>query len=143
MTTIKTAPDAANTTANGWPKNASHVARAKDASWDEGLRAYFAYRDLGMADASGGRLRAHVIRATGPCEGPGDEHYHTLDFQFVYVIQGWSRIWYEDIGEVRVETGDCFHQRPGVRHRVLDYSDDYTVLEVTLPADFDTTSVAP
>lgn len=130
-------------TANGWPVNRSHLARAKGALWDEGLRAYFAYRDLGMADASGGKLRAHVIRATKPCTGPGDEHTHTLDFQMVYVLQGWARVWYDDIGDVSVEAGDCFHQQPGVRHRVVEYSSDYTVLEITLPADFETVTTAP
>jgi quercetin dioxygenase-like cupin family protein len=134
--------NAKTVSANGWPMSPSHVARAKGAEWDEGLRAHFAYRDLGMATASGGRLRAHVIRATKPCAGPGEEHTHALDFQMVYVLQGWARVWYEDIGEVRVVAGDCFHQKPGVRHRVLDYSDDYTVLEITIPADFETVTTA-
>src|SRR5271163_875195 len=33
----------------------------------DGLRAYAMYRDLGIADASQGLARAHVIRLMGPC----------------------------------------------------------------------------
>jgi hypothetical protein len=35
------------------------------------------------------------------------------------------------------------YQQPGIRHRVLAYSDDYTVIEITSPADFKTVTVAP
>src|ERR1700747_3068650 len=44
----------------------------------DGLRAYAHYRDLGIADASGGLARAHVIRLLGPCnsEEVSKLHYH-------------------------------------------------------------------
>ena len=32
------------------------------------------------------------------------------------------------------------YQEPGIKHAVLEYSDDYTVIEITVPADFETTS---
>jgi quercetin dioxygenase-like cupin family protein len=119
------------------------VTHQADATWDEGLREYFAYRDLEMAGPTGGALRAHVIRPNGPCPGPGDLHYHELDFQMVYVLEGWARVWFEGVGEVRFEKGSCMYQQPGIRHRVLAYSDDYTVIEITSPADFKTVTVAP
>ena len=43
----------------------------KSAKWRTGLRPYFEYRDLGIVEATEGRVLAHVIRATGPCPGPG------------------------------------------------------------------------
>ena len=46
----------------GFPKGPFHVAHEKDAVWDTGLRTYFAYRDLGIAEVTGGKVRAHVIR---------------------------------------------------------------------------------
>ncbi|HXH83679.1 MAG TPA: cupin domain-containing protein [Candidatus Tectomicrobia bacterium] len=119
------------------------VTHLRDAVWDAGLREHFAYRDLGMAQATGGALRAHVIRPTTPCRGRGDLHYHRLDFQMVYVIAGWARMWFEGIGEVRFEEGSCMYQQPGIHHRVIEYSDDYTVIEITSPADFETVTVAP
>lgn len=130
-------PDAA------FGKGRFHVSHARDAVWDEGLRDYFAYRDLGMVERTGGRVRAHVIRPTGPCGKPGDLHRHALDFQMVYVLKGWARVHFEGIGEVRFEQGSCMYQEPGIVHRVLEYSDDYTVIEITMPADFETESLAP
>jgi mannose-6-phosphate isomerase-like protein (cupin superfamily) len=129
-------------TPSGWPKGRFHVSHDAGAEWDAGLRRYFEYRDLGMAAASGGKVRAHVIR---PVNGtvPSDTHYHVLDFQMVYVLKGWARVAFEGIGEIRFEAGSCMYQEPGIVHKVLAYSDDYTVIEITVPADFDTVSVAP
>lgn len=120
-----------------------HVSHAADAFWDGGLREYFEYRDLGMAERTGGRLRAHVIRPSKASDKRGDLHYHALEFQMVYVLKGWARVQFEGIGEVRFEPGSCMYQEPRIRHRVLEYSDDYTVIEITVPADFETVSVAP
>jgi addiction module HigA family antidote len=45
-------------------------------------------------------------------------------------------------GERTLEAGDCMDQEPGIRHRVLDYSDDLEVLEITIPAGFGTATTA-
>ena len=37
----------------------------KSAEWKTGLRTYFEYRDLGVVEATKGRVLAHVIRADG------------------------------------------------------------------------------
>jgi hypothetical protein len=133
---------AGETTPAGWPKGRFHVSHENGARWDDGLREYFEYRDLGMAEATGGRLRAHVIR---PVNGitPSDTHRHVLDFQMVYVLKGWARVRFDGIGEVRFEAGSCMYQEPGIVHKVLEYSDDYTVIEIIVPADFETISVGP
>jgi quercetin dioxygenase-like cupin family protein len=96
-----------------------------------------------MVGPTGGRVRAHVIRPSAPCDKPGDLHRHALDFQMVYVLRGWARVHFEGIGEIRFEPGSCMYQQPGIAHRVLEYSDDYTVIEITVPADFETVSLAP
>jgi quercetin dioxygenase-like cupin family protein len=131
------------TTTSEFPKGRFHVTHARDAHWDDGLRAFFAYRDLGMVERTGGRVRAHVIRPVGHQAGPSDLHHHTLDFQMVYVLKGWARVHFEGAGEVRFEEGSCMYQEPGIHHRVIEYSDDYTVIEITMPADFPTVTVAP
>src|SRR3954470_2014353 len=70
------------------------VRHAEDARFDEGLRAFFAYRDLGIREASGGAFGAHVIRAV-PGEGAKPQwHTHDLAFQMVYVLRGWVRFEY-------------------------------------------------
>ena len=115
------------------------AARAKDAQWvKDGLRPYFGYRDLGIRDATGGKVLAHIIRADQPCKGPLGYHSHDLDFQMVYMIRGWAQLCFEDIGEIRVEAGDAWYQPPGIKHEVLEYSDDWEVIEITMPAHFDT-----
>ncbi len=45
-------------------------------------------------------------------------------------------------GEVEFEEGDAWIQPPGIRHNVLDYSEDYEGLEITLPAEYETVKVA-
>ena len=124
----------------GFPRGTFHVTHEKGAFWDNGLRKYFEYRDLGMVAPTGGRVRAHVIRPVNGCK-PSDAHYHALDFQMVYVLAGWARVSFEGIGEVRFEAGSCMYQEPGIVHKVVEYSDDYTVIEITMPADFPTVSV--
>ncbi len=107
-----------------------------------GLRVYREYRDLGIAAATGGRVHAHIIRTTAPCpEGGSGMHYHELEFQMVMVRKGRSTVWFEGQGEVDFEEGDAWIQPPGIRHNVLSYSDDYEVLEITLPAGFETVQV--
>jgi quercetin dioxygenase-like cupin family protein len=126
-----------------FPKGPFMIANAKGARWRVGLRPHFEYRELGIERATEGKVLAQVIRARQPCEGPGDEHTHTLDFQMVYILRGWMKTWFEGEGERTLEAGDCMYQRPGIAHRVLGYSDDLEVLEITIPADFETTTVAP
>ena len=106
----------------------------------DGLRAYAKYRDLGIADATGGLARAHVIRLIGPCnpEEVSKLHFHDVDFQMVYVLKGWIKSEFDGQGAIVMRTGSCWIQPPRIEHKVLDYSDDCEVLEIILPADFKT-----
>ncbi len=114
---------------------------ARDASWNDGLRGSFAYRDLGVAEATEGRVGAHVIRARGASSEPGEPHRHALDFQLVYVLRGWVDFEYDGVGRVRLEQGSSVVQPPGIRHAELAHSADLEMLEITLPASFETETV--
>ena len=106
----------------------------------DGLRAYAKYRDLGIADATGGLARAHVIRFAGPCN-PAEVsklHFHAVDFQMVYVLKGWVKNYMEGHGEETYQQNSSWTQPPKIKHMILDYSDDAEVLEIILPADFKT-----
>ena len=71
----------------------SFAAHSKDAKWEkEGLRPYFKYRDLGIKEATEGRVLAHIIRADQPCAGALGYHSHDLEFQMVHLIKGWARL---------------------------------------------------
>ena len=108
-------------------------------AFEGGLRSYAKYRDLGIAGATEGLARAHVIKMVPPCEPAvvSKRHYHDVDFQMIYVLKGWITGEYE--GEaVTMREGSCWLQPPKIKHTVLDYSDDCELLEIILPADFET-----
>ncbi len=109
----------------------------------DGLRPYAAYRDLGFVAATGGTVRAHVIRNVAPfkAEDVSHRHYHEVGFQMVYVLKGWLRGEYEGQGEMTMRAGSCWLQPSGLKHTVLGYSDDLELLEVIMPADFPTVDV--
>ncbi|GAC1410611.1 MAG: hypothetical protein NVSMB64_19830 [Candidatus Velthaea sp.] len=115
------------------------VAHARDGAFKgDGLRDFFEYRDLGIAEATGGRVGAHVIRSRKLLDESGARHHHTLDVQLVYVLRGWIKFEYEGVGEVLLEAGSCVHQPSGIRHTELGHSADIEMLEITLPASFET-----
>lgn len=118
----------------------SHYA---ESDFDSGLRAYSAYRDLGVVKASGGQVRAHVIRMTRPFDG-GEvavPHYHDVEFQMVYVLKGWFETDLDGHGPVRMHAGSSWTQPPRIKHTVTGYSNDCELLEIILPADFDTVTL--
>ena len=117
---------------------ASH---ARDARFERGLRSFFEYRDLGIREATAGRVVAHVIRAAAGEAFSGQPHLHDTSFQLVYVLKGWIEFEYEGQGVVRLEAGSCVHQPPGIRHREIGHSPDIEMLEVVMPADFRTQEV--
>jgi hypothetical protein len=109
-------------------------------AFEQGLRRYAQYRDLGIAAATNGMVRAHVIRMIPPCD-PAEvskRHFHEVDFQMVYVLKGWIKGEYEGAGAVMMREGSCWLQPPKIKHSVLDYSDDCELLEIIMPADFAT-----
>lgn len=118
------------------------VSHLRDAHFEAGLRSFFEYRDLGIKEATDGRVVAHVIRAAPGGPFNGVPHRHAVSFQLVYVLRGWIEFEYEGHGVVRLESGSCVHQPPGIRHRELGHSDDIELLEIVMPADFATEEVA-
>src|SRR3954470_18363579 len=56
----------AKSAAARWPKQRFQVSHLREKDFDQGLRPYSAYRDLGLAPATGGKVQAHVIRMTKP-----------------------------------------------------------------------------
>ena len=75
---------------------------ARDAEFARGLRSFFEYRDLGIKDATGGKVDAHVIRAAAGREFSSQPHLHRTQFQMVYVLRGWIEFEYEGQGVVRL-----------------------------------------
>ena len=116
----------------------------REEDFDQGLRSYARYRDLGLAPATGGMVQAHVIRMIPPFrpEEVSTPHYHDVDFQMIYVLKGWMTTAFEGEGTHTFYAGSCWIQPPKIKHTVLGYSDDCELLEIVLPADFETVALA-
>ncbi len=110
-----------------------------EGDFKSGLRPYALYRDLGFAEASGGVAVAHVIRMVPPCTDKVREwHTHGVHFQMIYVLKGWIETQMQGRNPIRMMEGSSWIQPPRIIHRVMNYSDDCELLEVVLPANFDT-----
>jgi quercetin dioxygenase-like cupin family protein len=97
-------------------------------------RAGMLYRDL-IPDRLGGRyIASHISIPEG---GPVSDwvHYHRVRFQMIYVRRGSVKVVYEDQGEPFVMvSGDMVLQPPEIRHRVLENSAGFEVVEIGCPA---------
>jgi mannose-6-phosphate isomerase-like protein (cupin superfamily) len=127
------------------PKQRIAISHYRDEDFKaDGLRTYARYRDLGIADASQGLARAHVIRLIGPCNPVevSKLHFHDVEFQMVYVLKGWVKTYMEGQGETLMKEGSAWTQPPRIKHLIMDYSDDVELLEVILPAEFKTVELA-
>jgi Cupin domain len=140
-TAIKARTKAAGTAK--WPKQTFVVSHPREGDFGEGLRRYAKYRDLGVAKATKGAVQAHVIRLIPPCipAEVSQRHYHKVDFQLIYMLKGWMKGEYDGQGEIMMRAGSCWIQPSGIKHTVLDYSDDCEMLEIILPAEFDTVTL--
>ena len=118
---------------------------ASGAEWTPGLREIFDYRDLGIKEGTNGDYVAHIIRANGKKQKDAVQHWHIHEctFQFVLVLNGWATFEYEGQGEHTIRKGDAILQTPMIKHREIACSDDFEVLEIVAPANFETKIVDP
>lgn len=115
----------------------SHVKPGDTAFRSDGLRDFFVYRDLGVAEATHGKVLAQLVRANQAPEKGTGWHRHEAEFHIVIMLKGWAKFMY-GTEETLVAAGDCVHQRPGIVHYLFDYSPDMEYLEIVGPADFKT-----
>lgn len=121
------------------------LSRANEAHWQrKGLRGFLDYRDLGTAEITQGRFGATIARAYAAHRAGADAppHTHSLGFHLIFVLKGWLRTEFEGIGEVILHAGDCISYEGEVIQAHTEYSADYEVLQVTMPADFPTTTLS-
>lgn len=108
-----------------------------------GRRSFFKYRDLGVNAASSGRMRAQIMSATEGMSKPTGWHYHVCDGQFVYALQGWVDLEFEDGQTIRLQAGQSLYIPGGLRHNEIATSDTLEILEVCVPADMGTVPCDP
>ena len=90
----------------GVPEQKVAHARSAEPKLVKGRRDFFQYRDLEVAEASAGTLRAQVMSSSQGLSRPTGWHYHECDGQFVYVLKGWVDLEFEDGRTLRIEEGD-------------------------------------
>ena len=110
------------------------VTKMDTGAWGKG-RAGMQYRDL-IHGHQGGRFIASHIRVPEGGPVPDYVHYHNIRFQMIYIYKGWVKVVYEDQGPPFImQAGDCVLQPPEIRHRVLECSSEFEVIEISCPAE--------
>src|ERR1700691_4628281 len=118
------------------------VLKGKGARVVPGRREFFQYRDLGVTAATNGKMRAQVTSARAGMNRPTGWHYHVCEAQFVYMVKGWMELEFEGHGVVRIEPGDSVLIPGGPVHQENCASDDFELIEVSIPAEMDTVACA-
>jgi quercetin dioxygenase-like cupin family protein len=111
----------------------SEVAKAVWTPWR--LRG-FETRETGIATATAGVASVQIARAVGPVSGEATSH--TSDILFTFVLAGSVTLRGEGQGAHALGEGDAFVIPPGLPTSMNDASADLELLEVSLPAGFET-----
>ncbi|MFT5173571.1 MAG: quercetin dioxygenase-like cupin family protein [Gammaproteobacteria bacterium] len=104
----------------------------------EGRRTFFKYRDLGVTEASNGKLRAQVMQTVADMKEPTGWHYHECDGQFVYILKGWVDLEFETGEKLRVSEGESLFIPGGLKHNETALSSDSEILELSVPSEMAT-----
>jgi len=118
-------------------------ARADSVNYVSGRRAFFKYRNLGVTDATYGKMRAQVTSATQGMGEPTGWHYHVCGQQFVYMLKGWVDLEFEDGTKVHLMPGDSLMIPGGMRHNETATADELELLEISIPAEMRTVACDP
>jgi uncharacterized RmlC-like cupin family protein len=125
------------------PEQTIAHARAKEPVLVKGRRDFFQYRDLQVAEASAGMLRAQVMSSSQGLSRPTGWHFHECDGQFIYMMKGWVDLEFEDGRTIRVEEGDSLFIPGYLKHNEIRTSQEMEILEVSTPGVMGTTPCEP
>jgi len=118
-------------------------AKATEPKLVKGRRDFFQYRDLEVAEASAGMLRAQVMSSSQGLSRPTGWHFHECDGQFIYVLKGWVDLEFEDGRTLRVEQGDSLFIPGYMKHNEIRTASELEILEVSTPGVLGTTACDP
>ena len=119
------------------------ISSAKDAHYVPGRRQFFQYRDLGVTEATRGKMRAQVTSAKSAMDRETGWHYHTCDMQFVYILRGWVDLEFAGGQKARFGIGDSVMIPGGLPHQETATSEDLELIEVSVPAEMGTEACDP
>ena len=109
---------------------------ADQATWAPWRLEGFEARETGIGTATGGVASVQVARATGARLGHVTSH--TSDILFTFVLSGSVTLHGEGQGAHALGEGDAFVIPPHLKTSLTGASPDLQLLEVSLPADFET-----
>lgn len=122
------------------PQQKVFVQKLESSPFVPGRRTFLKWRDLGIAEATDGFMRAEIISKV-----PGDQtgtgwHYHPEPCigQFFYILKGWNELEFEDGSFHRLVAGDCGFIPMGMKHCQLRMSEDFEAMEISFPAEIGT-----
>lgn len=110
---------------------------------EEGRREFFKYMDLGVRDATDGKLGVkYIVGEGGAFNTEGDNttgwHFHDCDWQWTFLISGEIELLFED-GTRQVKTAGASAFTPGyVKHNEVRMSGRLEAIEITCPAEMST-----
>ena len=119
------------------------VMAAADAPIIPGRREWVVYRDLGLTEASAGALSMHTTDVDIPVFRETGWHYHTCDFQLVWINEGWLELQFEDGTTRRAEAGSVVFIPGGYGHNETGTSKQLSILEIFMPPDPQTVAIDP
>ena len=111
----------------------------RDAEWRRWRIPGFEARDTGIAAATQGVASVQVARPIG---SNGGATMHTCDILFTFVLSGSMRLTAVGHGAHALTEGDAYVVPPELPTSLTDCSSDLQLLEVALPAAFETTVVS-
>jgi quercetin dioxygenase-like cupin family protein len=109
---------------------------AAEAVWTPWRLPGFAARETGIGAATGGVASVQVVRPADARSSPVASH--ASDILFTFVLAGSVTLHGQGQGAHRLEEGDAFVIPPGLPTSFTEASPDLRLLEVSLPARFET-----
>ena len=98
-----------------------------------GRRDWVNYWDLGVEEASRGAISTQVLSLRSAMSEPTGWHIHPCEFQWVYMLDGWMDIQFEDGRAPRVEAGSVLFIPGGFGHNELRTSNNSRGIEIFMP----------
>ncbi|MGH8863743.1 MAG: cupin [Burkholderiales bacterium] len=109
---------------------------AANAVWKPWRLQGFEARETGIGAASGGVASVRIARSVGPTHGQVTSH--TSDILFTFVLSGSVTLHGDGQGAHSLMGGDAYVVPSNLKSSLSDASSDLQLLEVSLPAAFDT-----
>ena len=110
--------------------------KVENAAWQPWRLQGFEARETGIGTATGGVASVQVARPIGHTRG--EVTSHTSDILFTFVMSGSLTLRGEGQGAHPLSEGDAYVIPPNVKTALTGCSEDLQLLEVSLPAAFET-----